>query len=78
MKRLRHVDVTMSLTSSGVVASLTEACHFYCQAVGNVFADDNLFVHYFQNCLARQQHVYMLPEVKTRYFCNMLIAWTGT
>ena len=48
MKRLRHVDVTMTLlqVASLSVVSLTEACHFYCQAVGNVFADGELFVHY--------------------------------
>ena len=46
------------------MVSLAEACHFYCQAVENVFADDKLFVHYIQNCVTRQQHVYLLQEVK--------------
>ena len=58
MKRLRHVDVTMTRTSNGVV-SPTEACHFYRQAVENVFADDKLFIHCIQNCELRQQHVYL-------------------
>ena len=59
MKRLRHVDVTMTLTSNGVVIRglPTEDCHFYRQAVEKVFADDKLFVHYIQNCVLRQQHV---------------------
>ena len=76
MKRLRHVDVTMTLTSSGVVIrGLPDGgLSFYCQAVGKVFADDKLFVHYIQNCVARQQHVYLLQDVKTRNFRNLLIA----
>ena len=80
MKRLRHIDVTMTLlqVASLSVVSLTEACHLYCQAVGNAFADDNVFVHYVQNCVTRQQHVYLLQEFKTRYFCDLLIAWTVT
>ena len=79
MKRLRHVDVTMTLTSNGVVNSVsqTEACHFYRQAVENVFAGDKLFVHRIQNCVLRQQHVYLFQNVKTRYFCNLLKAWTA-
>ena len=40
--------------------------------LGNVFADDKLFAHYIQNCVARQQHVYLLQEVKMRYFCNFM------
>ena len=47
MKRLHHIDVTMTVTSYGfvIVVSRTEACHFYCQAVGNVLADDDfLFI----------------------------------
>ena len=60
------------------VVSLTEACLFYCQTVGNAFADDKLYVHYIQKCVARQHHVYLLQEVKTRYFCIFLIAWTAT
>ena len=50
------------------VVSLMDACHFYCQAVENVFADDKVFVHYIKNCVARQQHVYLLLDVKMRYF----------
>ena len=42
---------------------LAEACHFYCQAVKNMFADDKLFVHYIQSCVAGQQHVYLLQKV---------------
>ena len=49
----------------------TEACHFYHQAVENVFADNKLFVHCIQNCVLRQQHVYLFQDVKTRYFCNL-------
>ena len=52
------------------VVSPTEACHFYRQAFDNVFADDKLFVHCIQNCVLRQQHVYLFQAVKTRYFCN--------
>ena len=80
MKRLRHVDVTMTQlqVASLSVVYLAEACNFYCQAVENVFADDKLFVHYIQNCMARQQHLYLRQEVKTRYFCILLIAWTAT
>ena len=80
MKRLCHVDVTFTITSNGVVIlDLPDGgLSFYCQAVENVFADDKLFVHYTQNCVARQQHVYLLQEVKTRYFCNLLIAWMAT
>ena len=76
MRRLRHIDVTMTLTSSGVVIrSLPDGgLSFYCKAVGNVFADDNVFVHYVQNCVTRLQHVYLRQEVKTWYFCNLSIA----
>ena len=59
------------------VVSPTEACNFYRQAVENVFADDKLFVHCIQNCVLRQQHMYLFQDVKTRYFCNLLIAWTA-
>ena len=77
MKQLRHVDVTMTLTSNGVVIrGLPNGdLSFLLHAVENVFADDNLFVHYIQNCVLRQQHVYLLQDIKTRYFCNLLIAW---
>ena len=80
MKRLRHVDVTMTLISSGVVIRgfPDRGLSFYCQAVENVFADDKLFVHYIKNCVARQQRMYLLQEVKTRYSCILLIAWTAT
>ena len=80
MKGLRHVDVTMTLTSSGVlsVVSLTEVCHFYCQTVENMLADDKLIVHYIQNYVARQQHVHLLQNVQRLYFCNLSIAWTAT
>ena len=79
MKWLRHVDVTMTLTSSGVIIRDLPGggLSSLCQAVQKVFADDKLFVHYIQNCVARQQHVYLLQEVKTRYSCNLLIAWTA-
>ena len=78
MKRLRHVDITMTLTSSGVViCGLPDGgLSFYCQTIENVFVDDKLFDHYIQNCVARQQPVYLLQEVQTRYFCNLSIAWT--
>ena len=80
MKRLRHVDVTMTLTSSGVfiLFSIPEVCSFYCQTVENMFADDKLIFHYIQNYVARQQHVHLLQNVQTLYFCNLLIAWTVT
>ena len=80
MKQLRHVDVTMTLTSSGVViyGLPSGVCHFYCQSVKNVFADDKLIVHYIQNYVARQQHGHLLREVQTLYFCNLSIAWTAT
>ena len=79
MKRLRHVDITMTLISNGVlIRGLPNGgLSFYCQAVENVFADDNLFVHYIQNCVLRQQHVYLVQDVKSRYFCNLLKAWTA-
>ena len=79
MKRLRHVDVTMTLTSSGVIIrGLPEVCHFYCQTVENMFADNKLIVHYIQNYVARQQHVHLLQTIQTLYFCNLSIAWTAT
>ena len=80
MKWIRHVDVTMTLTSSGVVIRGLPGggLQFHCQAVENVFADDTFFVHYIQNCVARQQHVYLLQEVKTKYLCNLLIACAST
>ena len=46
------------------MVSPTEACHFYRQAVENVFADDKLFVHCIQNCVLRQQHVYLFETSK--------------
>ena len=58
------------MTSLSVV-SPTEACHFYRQAVENMSANDKLFVHCIQNCVLRQQHVYLFQDVKTRYFCNL-------
>ena len=63
MKQLRHGDVTMLLlqVASLFMVSLAEACHYYCQSVENVSADDKLFVHYIQ------KHVYQLQEVKTWY-----------
>ena len=77
MKLLRRVEVTMALTSSGVVIhGLPDGGLSF--LLPNVFGDDKLFVHYIQNCVARQQHLYLLQEVKTRYFCNLLIAWTAT
>ena len=48
-----------------------EACHFYRQAVENVFVDDKFFVHCIQNCVLRQQHMYLFQYVKTWYFCNL-------
>ena len=47
---------------------------FTARPVENVFADDKLFVHCIQNCVLRQQHVYLFQDVKTRYFCNFKIA----
>ena len=80
MKRLRHVDVTMTLTSSASlsVVSLTEVGYFYCQTVENMFADDKLIIHCIQTYVARQQHVPLLQNVQTLYFCNLSIAWTAT
>ena len=73
MKRLRYVDVTMTLTSNDVVIRglPNGGLSFYRQAVENVFADNKLFVHCIQNCVLRQQHVYLFQDVKTRYFCNL-------
>ena len=74
MKRLRHVDVTMTRTSNGVVIrGLPNGglLFFYRQAVENVFADDKLFVHCIQNCVLRQQYAYLFQDVKMRYFCNL-------
>ena len=78
MKRLRHVDVTVTLTSSGIVIrGLPDwGLYFLLPGCQNIFVDDKLFVHYIQNCVASQQQVYLL-QVKTRYFCNLLIAWTA-
>ena len=58
------------MTSLSMVSS-TEACHFYHQAVENVFADNKLFAHCIQNCVLRQQHVYLFQDVKMQYFCNL-------
>ena len=79
MKQLHHVDVTMTLTSNGVVIRglPNGGLSFYCQAVKNVFADNKLFVHCIQSCVLRQQHVYLFQDVKTRYFCNLYVAWTA-
>ena len=73
MKRLRHVDINMTRTSNGVViCGLPKGgLLFYRQAVENVFADDKLFVHCIQNCVLRQQQVYLFQDVKTQYFCNL-------
>ena len=56
MKRLRHVDGTMTRTLNGVVIRglPNGGLFFYRQAVENVFADDLLFVHCIQNCVLRQ------------------------
>ena len=81
MKRLRHVDVTMTLTSSGVVIRCLPGgglSFLLPDCWKNVFADDKLIVHYIQNYVARQQYVYLLLEVQMRYFCNLSIAWTAT
>ena len=61
MNRLRHVDVTLTLTSSGVVIRgfPNGGLSFY------VLADDKSFVHYIQNYVACQQYVYQLQEVQT-------------
>ena len=66
MKRLRHIDVTMTLTSNGVVIRglPNGGLSFYFQAVENVFADDKLFVHCIQNSMLRQQHVYLFKTSK--------------
>ena len=76
----RQFDVTLTLTSSGVVIRGLHdgGLSFLMPAVENVFADDILFDHYIQNCVARQQHVYLFQEAKARYFCNFRIAWTAT
>ena len=80
MKRLRHVDVTMTLTSScAVIRGLPGGgLLFYCQTVENMFADDKLIFHYIQNYVARQQHVHLLQNVQKLHFCNLSIAWTAT
>ena len=85
MKRLRHVDVIMTLTSSGVVIRglpglfvVFRVCYFYCQTVENMYADDKLIVHYTQNYVAPQQHVQQLQDVQTLYFCYLLVAWRAT
>ena len=72
-----HCDPNFMLASLSVV-SLAGVCHFYCKTVENVFADDKLIVHYIQNYVARQQHVHLLQEVQTLYFCNLSIAWKAT
>ena len=76
MNRYRHVDGTMTLPSSGVVIRGLPGggLSFYCQTVENMFADDKLIVHYIQNYVARQQHVHLLQNVQTLYFCNLSIA----
>ena len=65
MKRLRHVDVTMTRTSNGVVIRglPNGGLSFLRQAVENVFADDKLFVQCIQNCVLRLQHVYLFQDV---------------
>ena len=70
MKRLRHVDVIMTLTSTGVVIrGLPDGClSILLPDCRNMFADDKLFVHYIQNCVARQQHVHLLQDVKNTVF----------
>ena len=60
------------------MVSLVEVCYFYCQTVENMFSDDKLIVHYIQNYVVRQQHVHLLQNVQTLYFCNLSIAWTAT
>ena len=40
-----------------------------------MFADDKLIFHYIQNYMARQQHVHLLQNVQTLYFCDLSIAW---
>ena len=60
------------------VVSQAAVCYFYCQTVENMFADNKLIVHYIQNHVARQQHVYLLQNVQTLYFCNLSIALTAT
>ena len=76
MKRLRYVDVTMALTSSGVVirgipggglSFLLPDCR----------TDDKLFVDYIQNDVTRQQHVYLLQGVQTWYFSNLIDSLDG-
>ena len=71
MKRLHHVDVTMSLTSSGVVIGGLpgKGLSFLLPDCRNMFTDDKLIVHYIQNYVARQQHVHLLQNVKTLYLC---------
>ena len=80
MKRLCHVDVTLTLTSSGIdIRGLPcGGLFFYCQTVENMFADDKIIVYYIQNYVTRQQHVHLLQNVQTLYFCNLSIAWTVT
>ena len=80
MKRLRHVDVTMTLHSSGVVIRGLPGggLSFLLPDCRNMFADDKLIFHYIQNYVARQQHVHLLPNVQALYFCNLSIAWTAT
>ena len=67
MKRLRHVDVNMTLNSCSVVFRGRPGGGelFNCQTVENMFADDTLIVYYIQNYVARQQHVHLLQNVQT-------------
>ena len=70
INRLRDVDVTMTLTSTGIVIrGLPDGClSILLPDCRKLFADDKLFVHYIQNCVARQQHVYLLQDVKNALF----------
>ena len=80
MKRLGHVDVTMALTLSGVVIRVLpgRGLSFLLPDCRNMFANDKLIVHYIKNFVARQQHVHLLQNVQTLYFCNLSTAWTTT
>ena len=68
MKQLRHVDVTMTLTSSGV---------FICGLPGGGLpfllpgCRKRVCRRYIVRSLhPKQQHMHLLLEVKMRYFCN--------
>ena len=63
----------MNISSCDVVIRglIERELSVHCQSNENVLANDILCVHYIQNDVPRQQHVYKLQEVSTRYFCHL-------